>query len=75
MVSSRQPGWLCVRNLAKLANNLAVDHALLVSDDTDLQTLVLGLLENLMSVQAVENLSRILTGYKHPDMNRLIGGA
>lgn len=46
-----------------------MNDALLVRNNTDLEALILGLLDDFMSVEAVKGFSRILAGY-----NRLVSG-
>ena len=63
MVAFRQPGRFGVRNLAELANDLAVNYALHALDDTDLETLVLRLLDHFVSVKAIKGLCSVFAGY------------
>jgi len=63
VVSFGQPRRLGIRNLAQLADDLSGNNALLIGDNTNLQALVLGLLENFVPVETVERLSGILASW------------
>lgn len=51
-----------IGDLAHLARDVPMDDALLVFEDTDLQALVLWTEQNLMTMEAVERLGRVLAG-------------
>jgi hypothetical protein len=53
-------GRLCIRHAAESADQTARDDALLAAEDADLETRVLRSLEDLVSVEAVERLGRVL---------------
>lgn len=68
MVASRQPGRFRIGNLAELANDTTLYDALLVGNETNLETLVLRLLQYFMSVQSIENFSGVLARYNARQM-------
>jgi hypothetical protein len=53
-------GRLCIRHAAESPDEAARDDALLAAEDTDLETRVLRAFEDLVSVEAVERLGRVL---------------
>ncbi len=64
MVARGEAKRFGVGHLAQLARNQRVDDALLVLQDANLETLVLGLQDDLVPVKAIERLSRILAGWQ-----------
>jgi hypothetical protein len=63
IVAFSQPRWLGVWNFAQCSWYNTCNPLLFSLDGSDLQALILGSLENLVSMKPVESFSRVLSGY------------
>lgn len=63
VVAFREPGWFGIGDFAQLSGNQRLDGNLLALNGTNLKPAILRLLEDFLSMKAVEDLCGILTCY------------
>ena len=61
VISFRKPRRLCIRDLAQFALDIAMDDALFALDNANLQTGVLGLGDDVVTVETIKCFRRVLS--------------